>query len=262
MKTSRILFPDGQNHIRVDPDELHAHPEGFDLTLRIRNAAELLDLELIVDAMAGYSRPRRLTIPYLMGARSDRRMVPGDAHGLRVVAKRINALGFEQVGIFDPHSDVSLSLIERSVAISPDAFLRAAIARLNLKTPALIIPDAGARKHAVHRMALLGTLRSAEIDKVRDPATGALRIEASTTAKAALAGTDAVIIDDLCDGGGTFLGIARALGDAPNSLHLIVSHGIFSQGAQNLLGSFASVTYSNSYREDELPGTSLIAYNP
>lgn len=79
MKTSRILFPDGQNHIRVDPDELYSHPEGFDLTHRIRNAAELLDLELVVDA----------AIPFM--ARFKTRSAGSSSNGPRQVLQGFSA---------------------------------------------------------------------------------------------------------------------------------------------------------------------------
>ena len=53
-----------------------------------------------------------------------------------------------------------------------------------------------------------------------------------------LGGKDGVIVDDLCDGGGTFNGLAKKLKEKNvGKLYLIVSHGIFSNGFANLLAS-------------------------
>ena len=45
-----------------------------------------------------------------------------------------------------------------------------------------------------------------------------------------------LIIDDLCDAGGTFIGIAKALREKQPKLQisLCISHGIFSKGIRNL----------------------------
>jgi ribose-phosphate pyrophosphokinase len=49
-----------------------------------------------------------------------------------------------------------------------------------------------------------------------------------------------VVVDDICDGGGTFLGVAaamRARYGGALQLHLFTSHGIYSKGAHVLLES-------------------------
>ena len=48
-----------------------------------------------------------------------------------------------------------------------------------------------------------------------------------------------LIIDDLCDGGGTFLGIRSQI--QPKYSTLIITHGIFSKGTKVLTDVFDAV---------------------
>ncbi len=49
-----------------------------------------------------------------------------------------------------------------------------------------------------------------------------------------------LIVDDICDGGGTFLGIAAKIPES-NPLFLYVSHGIFSKGREALDLAFMKI---------------------
>ena len=57
-----------------------------------------------------------------------------------------------------------------------------------------------------------------------------------------------VIIDDLCDGGATFIAIAKQISE--QHLTLIVSHGIFSKGFTELQTWFDSIITTDSYRNN------------
>jgi ribose-phosphate pyrophosphokinase len=55
-------------------------------------------------------------------------------------------------------------------------------------------------------------------------------------------------VDDICDGGGTFLGLAEATGLPWSRVDLYVSHGVFSKNAlDNLRERFEYVYTTNSY---------------
>lgn len=53
-------------------------------------------------------------------------------------------------------------------------------------------------------------------------------------------------VSDICDGGGTFIGIADAMKDYGLSLGLYVTHGIFSKGFSDLSARFPMIYSSNS----------------
>jgi ribose-phosphate pyrophosphokinase len=61
-----------------------------------------------------------------------------------------------------------------------------------------------------------------------------------------------VIIDDICDGGATFLNIAKTIkehyvGVDEPKIYLIVTHGIFSKGFNELNKYFDGIYCTNSY---------------
>ena len=59
---------------------------------------------------------------------------------------------------------------------------------------------------------------------------------------------DYVIVDDLCDGGGTFIGIAKDLRErGARRVFLIVTHAIFSKGLEPFRGLLDRVYCTNSF---------------
>lgn len=107
----------------------------------------------------------------------------------------------------------------------------------------LIVPDKGAQKKIPHNFCGSMTCCS----KKRDSNTGKLwgfevpPIKASR--KEAL-----VLIDDICDGGGTFIGIAEELQQYRNKHRLIlyVTHGLFTKGVDTLFQYFDEIITTNS----------------
>lgn len=233
-----ISFPDGQPHVR-----LHGVHEGESVRLvwPVRNPIELVQLMEIADALDGvFARKSELVIPYLMGARSDRRMLPGDSVDLKVVANAINLCRFRRVSIFDVHSDVALQLIHHSESIDNRMLLE----RYEGKDAVLIVPDAGSMKRAdAYLERCPGIKDVVTCTKVRDLNNGFLRLRVLEREKCM--NRSCIVIDDLCDGGATFLAIAeQAMAD---DMTLIVSHGIFSKGFDALTERFDRIITSDSF---------------
>jgi ribose-phosphate pyrophosphokinase len=135
--------------------------------------------------------------------------------------------------IFDPHSEVSTALIDRCYAVTNHLFVSDALSEYACthsgEAPCLVSPDAGALKK-IHKLAqFLGIENVVECMKERDVRTGALT-NFKTMAEG-LHGQTCFIVDDICDGGGTFAGTAKMLKEkGAAKVVLIVSHGIFSRG--------------------------------
>jgi ribose-phosphate pyrophosphokinase len=55
-----------------------------------------------------------------------------------------------------------------------------------------------------------------------------------------------LVVDDLCDGGATFLALADALADVVADAGLYVSHGVFSKGLDALLGRYGRIITTDS----------------
>ncbi len=190
-----------------------------------------------------------LHISYLLAARMDRVMLEGEPFSLKVVANMLNMAGFKKLRIFDPHSEVSTALIERSYAVTNHLFVQDAIrdylAKHSTTSYCLVSPDAGALKKIHKLSAFLKIEDVVECMKERDLKTGALSGFKTTTES--LDGETCFIVDDICDGAGTFTGTAKMLKEkGANQIVLIVSHGIFSKGTA--IAGVDAIYTTDSYR--------------
>jgi len=233
-----MVFPDGQPHIKLDVDSTTALSRQAPLKIvtRITNASELL-MVLLVKNTLDYMlfEHIELHISYLLAARMDRVMLDGEPFSLKVIANMLNHGNFKRVYIFDPHSEVSTALIDRSYAINNHSFVKDVLAhyfdRHDPSSFCIVSPDAGALKK-IHKLAqYLDVDDVVECMKERNLKTGALTNFKTTTDH--LEGQICFIIDDICDGGGTFAGTGALLKErGAKKVILIVSHGIFSKGVE------------------------------
>ena len=231
-----MVFPDGQPHLKLNIDSLRTADKKAPLRIltRIAGSNDLLLALLAKNTLdyEGYEHIE-LDISYLMAARMDRVMMDGEPFSLKIVAGIINAAGFKKVRVFDPHSEVTTAVIDRSYSVTNHHFVKDAVEdhlkKHGTASYCLVSPDAGALKK-IHKLAqYLGVHNVVECFKERDLKTGAL--SGFKTASTNLAGQTCFIIDDICDGGGTFAGTASMLKKlGAEKIVLIVSHGIFSKG--------------------------------
>lgn len=223
-------FPDGQPHVTVKHSAWQ--DDGFvtpKVVASITSSDDLMKLLLVKSILdeQGF-RGVGLKITYLMGARMDRAIDVDSPFTLRVVADLINNAGFLRVSIFDPHSDVATALLNAR-AVLPIKYVSLALTRVS--KPIVLIPDAGAVKRTG---AILEQLKytgdTVQALKHRDMATGKLSgFEILDPKK--VTDRNVLIVDDLCDGGGTFAGLADlCIRYGSKSVTLYVSHGVFSKG--------------------------------
>ena len=227
-------LPDRVREVRIDAD--------------LRCSDDIMALLLVTDALRRVMSPRtplHLRMPYVPYARQDRVCNPGEALSARVFCALINAQGYDSVTIVDPHSDVVGALIDRVSIIQPGAPASALRDRPEFAGDfALVCPDAGARKRTAGIARALGASRIVYADKQRDPATGRILDMALA---GAVPDMPLLVVDDICDGGATFVALASALRrhtDCP--LYLYVSHGLFSKGLEPLLGAYERIFTANN----------------
>ena len=253
-------FPDGQQSVTLEINMSHltaVHSGGVQIKSRLNN---FRDLELIVCATAALRNTGikniQLYTPYFMGARSDRRFTEGDANYLKqVICPIINSQKFESVTILDPHSDVLEACLDNFVKISNHDIVKQALTAIDNKNDAqdrivLVSPDAGAYKKIFDVAQKFGINKIITATKVRDVRTGKiLHTEIPTLDQHD--DLQYVIIDDICDGGRTFLELAKAIHDSrPTAkVYLVVTHGIFSNGFLELSKEIEKIYCSNSYSD-------------
>jgi ribose-phosphate pyrophosphokinase len=252
---NKMSFPDGQPHIKIDVASANAidKQETIRIITRLSGTNDLM-LLLFAKNTLDYMEFEHVEvdITYLMAARMDRVMLEGEPFSLKVVAGILNQAAFKKIRIFDPHSKVSTALINRSYAITNHRFVKDAmddyLKRHEVSEYCVVSPDAGALKK-IHKLAQeLNIDNVVECMKERDLKTGRLTNFKTTTDD--LAGQTCFIIDDICDGGGTFEGTAKMLKEkGAAKVLLIVSHGIFSKGVN--IGCIDCIYTTNSYRDVE-----------
>ncbi len=228
-KYDAFVFSGGEQHVRFEEDAI-----GGDITVtaRVMSANDIIGLLLIKDALdrMGEHDSIELVIPYWPYARQDRVCSPGEALSTAVMARLINSAKFDSVTIYDAHSDVSPALIDNveNVSIS-DLFESVRLGKEYELT--LVSPDAGAAKKVMDLSKVINAADVIVAGKVRDVKTGdIMRTDVYADADR-IEGKDLMIVDDICDGGRTFLELAKVLKKSnPKSITLYVTHGIFSKG--------------------------------
>ena len=273
-------FPDGQQSLRLVEDgyntfySLKDNSQGITMKSRLNT---FQDLEIIICATqalkeVGVNRIR-LYIPYCMGARSDRKFMDGGINYVKhVIAPIINSQGYEKVIILDPHSDVLEACINNFKKKDTDELLDFAFRDYfiskgferwdasNFDGVRLVSPDAGALKKVFHCAEQLKYKHEVIIaSKHRNLETGKIDYT-NVPISVNDADKDIFIIDDICDGGRTFIEIAKAVNDVRNissAVHpehhgknyLIVTHGIFSAGFDFLAQYFDGIYTTNSVKD-------------
>lgn len=250
-----FLFAGGEPHIKISNNFDVAAP--VTITQRINSFNDLGMICITVDALRRIGvKEIELFIPYFPAARQDRVMIPGEPLSVKVYADIINAMALASVTVFDPHSEVTPALLNNCVTVSNHEFIKQVIAKIGTEVK-LISPDGGALKKIYKVSEFLGGAEVVECSKSRDVKTG--KLSGFKVYAEDLAGADCLIVDDICDGGGTFIGLAEAL-KAKNAgkLYLAISHGIFSKGFDELGRYFEQIFTTDSIKEVDHDGVTQI----
>lgn len=216
------------------------------VTARIHNSDDLMELVMVTDAINRLSPLMQMTLvlPYLPYSRQDRVANMGEALSAKVFADMINALNFKKVFTYDAHSDVSVACLDNCESYPQTMILDDLIGHDQMQDYTLISPDAGAAKKTLKVAQHYGGLKVINCDKSRDTKTGEITGTYVNWGYSML-GMKLLIVDDICDGGMTFIKIAEAVQKfKPESIDLYVTHGIFSHGLQCLLEAGIGQVYT------------------
>ena len=245
-------FPDGQQSVSITG--------GFDGNETIQLSSRMnsfKDIELIICANQALkemgAKNVELYVPYFLGARSDRKFEQGQTNYLKnVICPIINSQGFSRVIVMDPHSDVLEACLTNYKKIDNFRLVDYALANINGRSSqtAIVSPDAGALKKIYDVAKEFGITNVVTASKVRDISTGNIvRTELPIMDLTDI--QDIIIIDDICDGGRTFIELAKVIKEQTDKpIHLIITHGIFSAGFSELEKYFESIYTTDSIHPD------------
>jgi len=240
-----FVFSGGEPHIKINPN--FDRSQAITITQRLNSFNDLGLLCLAVDALQRMdAQLDTLIIPYFPAARQDRVMVTGEPLSVKVYAEIINAFNFKKVIVFDAHSEVTPAVVNNCEVIPNHIFIQKVVQEIG-KDVLLISPDGGALKKIYKVSEFLGGVEVVECSKSRDVKTG--RLTGFKVYADDLNGKDCLIVDDICDGGGTFIGLAQELKNKNAAkLYLAVSHGIFSKGFDDL-ECFERIFTTDSFKD-------------
>lgn len=240
-----FTFPGGEVSVKLT---IPKSPLLEDCTIAasIRNTSDFFEVVMLNDAIrrAWPKGSIHLFMPYVPYARQDRVCNEGEAFSLKVFLGLINSLKFDMITVVDPHSDVAPALLEcKDLQIQTQldivklcsALQKHLIpAKIGGRTAVLVSPDAGANKKTMAIAAHYGHDRFVRADKVRDLATGKI-LDTIVYTEDGIRDKTVVVCDDICDGGATFIALAKACkAKGCTKFVLYVTHGIFSKGANTL----------------------------
>jgi ribose-phosphate pyrophosphokinase len=243
-----FIFSGGEPHIKIDPS--FDVSDKVTITHRLNSFNDLGLLCMAVDALRRMeAKIEKLVIPYFPAARQDRVMIKGEPLSVKVYAEIINNLKFERVIVFDAHSEVTSALLNNCEVITNHKFIKLVIDKIK-NDLTLVSPDGGALKKIYKLSEFLGGAEVVECSKSRDVKTG--KLSGFKVNSTDLQGMNCLVVDDICDGGGTFIGLADALKEKnAGKLYLAVSHGIFSKGFDQLNTCFDKIYSTNSFQTIE-----------
>lgn len=252
-----FTFSGGEPHIKINPD--FDTTQKVTLTHRLNSFNDLGLLCIAVDALRRMDvKNIDLFIPYFPAARQDRVMIKGEPLSVKVYADIINGMQFDKVFVFDAHSEVTPALVNNCEVIPNHTFIEAVVKAIGNEVK-LISPDGGALKKIYKVSEFLGGVEVVECSKSRDVKTG--KLSGFKVYNDDLQGMDCLIVDDICDGGGTFLGLAEELKkNNAGKLYLAVSHGIFNKGFA-VLDCFEKIFTTNSFKDFEGERVEVIGLN-
>ena len=230
-------FPDGQWH--MDYSDFQGKEIAY---ITSTDANDYLKANLWNNCL---SNAANLVVPYFPGARSDK----GNPVSAAMYARLLP--DYRKLVVFDVHSDYTLKYLkavtsdewgQNIVHVMPHEIIAPHLADEDYS--GIIAPDKGSldRADLVARRLNIPVFHAT---KERDPNTGKLlKFDTSqlpTTGKY-------LIVDDICDGGGTFLGLMKDWRNYgyTGEVHLYVSHGLFTKGLQDLSETFELIFTTDS----------------
>lgn len=241
-----FLFSGGEIQVRI-PDV--SQYETLVVESKFPDSRDVIEIILLLNAInssSNFEGQIKLFLPYLPYSCQDRICYDGEAFSLRVVADLLKRQLREtdKVITWDVHSPVANSVfhgikfinVTADLLVGKFSWIDHRKGRGN-STLFIVAPDKGALERAcmVAQELNVPSERVLKGEKIRNPDTGEITGVSVTDLDGnapSIDGERVLIVDDICDGGRTFIELAKVLRDfhGAKEVNLYVTHGIFSKG--------------------------------
>lgn len=237
------IFPDGTSQVWHLSDEvLENSLSHYTITWKFGGEGEIMHIAQLKWLLDQKESHVHLVLDYLPYGRQDKPVSNDSTFALMAFSMMINNLCFNTVQLIDPHSEIAINLIARSHAIFP--VKQMVEARDSSQSTLICYPDKG----ALHKYKHLYPGDFIDGEKLRDPSTGFIT---EYTLNGNCSGENVLIVDDICDGGATFIILAKELLErGAKKVCLFVTYGIFSKGLQVLKDAGISEIYTKEGKQE------------
>lgn len=227
------IFPDGTSQVwKLDLDMFR--DDMLLVTWKFENESELFHLAQLKTLMNEYKNRRtriHLSMPYLPYARQDKEISNESTFAFFTFASMINNMDFDSVVCMDAHSDKAYAIKNLTVTYPTNVVKNVFN---SCSSNVVVYPDQGACKKYITEYCDLPYMYG---EKIRNQITGNITnyVLKEKLWYKPLSIDNVLIVDDICDGGATFIILAKKLYEqGAKNVNLFVSHGIFSKGTQVL----------------------------
>ena len=244
-------YPDGQ--IQLVLEDLDDNKFHLVILTRICNSDDLFILMQLSDIVNRRGLSCTLYVTYLLAARTDRLFSWNTSFTLKIVMDVLRSFNSE-IMILDPHSDVANRLSGNKVY--EINFVNMLINYTDIFDDSdnivIVAPDEGAKDRLEHIVAS-SIFRNPIIycSKTRDENGKVTEVKVKSESPIQVnKKTRLIAIDDLCDGGGTFMAIAPELKKyEAKEVDLVITHSIQLDGLEKVASVYDKVITSNSYKD-------------
>ena len=229
------IFPDGTSQVwKINPH--FVFDEGGEnevvIVWHFENEGELMHVMQLSMLAQKYFKVHDVTlrVPYLPYGRQDKEVSNTLSFALETFKNILYHAGnITRIETFDPHSKTDMVHHDEFHGFKTVKQFHDSIMNHDI----VCFPDGGAQTRYASSF-LWKPMISCE--KIRNQLTGEITgLSVHNPLGHELRNKKILIVDDICDGGMTFIKVAQALKESnPNQIDLAVSHGIFSKGKQCL----------------------------
>lgn len=223
IKIIPTLFPDKTSQV-WKIDESLIKKQIVKTEWHFESEAEVMHLAQLKDLLDAYGVRQVLYISYLPYARQDKYVSNETTFARKSFLKLLETMDFDFISVCDPHSPLDQE--SSFFSLYPEHQIEKA--KRETQSSVVVYPDNGAKNK--YRNILKYDYICAE--KIRNQSTGVIE---SLILSGSVTGKNVLIIDDICDGGATFVYLAQALAEqGAKEINLFVSHGLFTKGIKVL----------------------------
>lgn len=253
-----MKFPGGELHMKAEPKTFGGKEIAW---VSGTNVEDYIKLAMWSDMVYDQGGEAHAIIPYLPAARADRGTPNGSAIYSELIAITRNLSTLSYV---DAHSSIMPNYLKLKMPgvvhrhFTSDYFINSGskirissnAGMYDVTIDAIISPDKGATERA-KLWADKFNAPLVQAGKTRDPKTGSLSGFECDDLPFISHDKNYLIVDDICDGGGTFNGLvdyleSRERKGLDSKFYLFTTHGIYSKGLDELTNRFTGLMTTDS----------------